>query len=117
MQRQTIIIFIASIAAAAIGYLSAPISAAFVLAACICGALYVVLRFCLWTPKAEWLPTLAQGLAVLGGMRVTIRLLYPGIPVGSRGDWLLGLAFVGTVGVVVFGYRIVYGLTKTRQSL
>ena len=117
MKKRSIILFVVSLAAAVVGCWLSPLSTAFILAAVAWGVLYLVLRFGLWTPKSEWLPMLAYCLVLIAGMRVSVRWIFPDVRTGSALDWSLGLLFVGIVGIVVFGFRLLFLVTKARGSI
>ncbi len=89
----------------------------FVLAAVAWGVVYVILRFAFWTPKSNWLPLLVNCLVIIVGRGVTRSWILPGIREGSAADTTLSLLFIGIVGVVVFGYRLLFLITKARGSL
>lgn len=117
MKKRNIIFLLASLAATAVGCWLCPLSPAFILAAVVWGVVYLVLRFGFWTPKSEWLPMLAYCLVVIVGYRVSVSWLIHEVRTGSAGDWSLGLLFVGIVGVVVFGYRLLFLITRARHSI
>src|SRR4051812_16566701 len=117
MKKRSIILFLVSLAAAAVGGWLSPLSATFILSAIAWGVLYLVLRFCLWTPKSEWLPMLAYCLVVIAGMRVSMHWIFPDVRTGSAVDWSLGLLFVGIVGIVAFGFRLLFLITRARHSI
>ena len=117
MKQKNITGFLASLAAGVAGVWLAPFSPMFVLAAVAWGVVYVILRFAFWTPKSDWLPFLVAMLVVMAGRVVTRSWIVPGIREGSAAEWSLDLLFIGIVGVVVFGYRLLFLITKARGSL
>jgi hypothetical protein len=54
---------------------------------------------------------------LIAGYRVSVSWLIPGVRTGSALDWSLGLLFIGIVGVVVFGYRLLFLITQARRSI
>ena len=117
MKKRSIIFFLASLAAAAVGCWLSPLSPTFILAAVAWGVLYLILRFALGTLKSEWLPTLAYCLVVIGGMRVSVSWIFPSVRTGSAPDWSLGLLFAGIVGIIAFGFRLLFLVTKAKRSI
>ena len=117
MKKQSIIFLIASLVAGVAGLCLSPFSPAFALAAVVWGVIYLILRFALWTPKSEWLPSLVFWLVAIAGMRVSVSWIFPDIRTGSAADWSLGLMFIGIVGAIVFGFRLLFLVVRARHSL
>jgi hypothetical protein len=111
------IFFLASMILAGIGCWLSPLSTAFILAAIAWGVIYLVLRFACWKSKSSWLPSLVFWLVVIVGMRCSLSWIFPGVRTGSVEDWSLGLLYVGIVGIVVFGFRLLFLIAKARHSI
>ena len=60
---------------------------------------------------------LAYTLVAIGGMRVSVLWIFPDIRIGSALDWSLGLLFMGIVGTVVFGFRILFLVARAKRSI
>ncbi len=117
MKRRSIILFLASLAAAAVGISFSPPSTAFILAAIAWGVVYLVLRFALWNPKSKHLSWLINILVLISGMRVSVTWIFPTVRAGSAPDWSLGFLFIGIVGIVVFGFRLLFLTTRAKRSI
>jgi hypothetical protein len=56
-------------------------------------------------------------LVLIVGYRTSVYWLIPDVRNDSAVDWSLRLLFVGIVGVVVFGFRLLFLITRARRSI